>query len=64
MSFTSRNCRAGELLSEHLQKLQNCVRIYGGVDAQGIIVSAFNLAALADWDVPKRLAALAAPDAG
>jgi len=34
-------CKAGRVLSEHVYKLQHCVRDYGGVDARGIMVCAF-----------------------
>jgi hypothetical protein len=63
-------CKAGSVTSEHVYKLQNCVQNYGGVDAHGIMVSAFpphsqvtrkrlssaaNLSLLSDWDVPNKL---------
>lgn len=63
-------CKAGNVLSDHVQKLQNCVRNYGGVDARGILVSAFpphhpvtrkrietavNLSSLHGWDVTNKL---------
>lgn len=63
-------CKAGAVLSDHVHKLQNSVRNYGGVDARGILVSAFpphhsvtrrkladaaNLRALDGWDVSQQL---------
>ena len=63
-------CKAGRVLNEDVYKLQNSVRNYGGVVAQGVLVSAFpppppprrrlqsgkNLSHYAGVDVPKRLA--------
>ena len=72
-------CKAGSVKSEHVYKLQNCVRNYGGVDARGILVSAFpphhtvtrkrletaaNLAALHGWDVTNRLASTVGESGG
>lgn len=36
-------CKSGTVLQEHIQKLQNNVRTYGGVAARGILVSASTL---------------------
>ncbi|MHB1036907.1 MAG: ATP-binding protein [Pirellulales bacterium] len=36
-------CKAGSVLSEDIYKLQNCVRNYGGVEAKGVLISAFPL---------------------
>jgi hypothetical protein len=66
-------CKAGSVISEHVYKLQNCVRNYGGIDARGIMISAFrphhavtrrrlddapNLASLSGWDVTNELTGL------
>jgi len=63
-------CKAGSVLSDHVYKLQNCVRNYGGVDARGLMVSAFrphhaltrkrlenatNIRGLSEWDVSDHL---------
>lgn len=72
-------CKAGAVLSEHVYKLQNCVRNYGGVDARGILVSAFrphhpvtrkrietaaNLSSLHGWDVTNKLASIVVESGG
>jgi len=35
-------CKAGAVFSEHIYKLQQCVRGYGGIDARGIMACAFS----------------------
>ena len=64
-------CKAGAILVDHVYKLQQCVRGYGGIDARGIMVSAFpphspltrkrlenagNTSAFYGWDVTNFLA--------
>ena len=64
-------CKAGSVKNDHVYKLQNCVSNYGGVEARGLMVSAFrphhpvtrkrldnasNLLALSGWDVTNDLA--------
>jgi len=34
-------CKAGSIKADHVYKLQNCVRNYGGTGARGVLVSAF-----------------------
>ncbi len=64
-------CKAGSVTSEYVYKLQQCVRNYGGIEARGIMVSAFRphsavtrkrlekarrLSDFAGWDVTNELA--------
>lgn len=63
-------CKAGNVLSEDVYRLQNSIRNYGGVEARGILVAAFpppkpsrrrlqsakNLSCWAGGSVPARLA--------
>ena len=34
-------CKAGNVKQEHIQKLENNLKTYGGIAARGILVSAF-----------------------
>ena len=34
-------CKAGALKQEHIQKLENNLKLYGGISAQGILFTSF-----------------------